>query len=72
MPRMFEFLYFGILAYIYSIVVQTPVAFLYWGMDTDQYIHWAAAGLPLTILAFGWPLKKYLDWCGKFIDKRPE
>lgn len=66
-----EFLYFGIIAWIYSVAVQTPVAFLYWGVDWDQYVRWAAAGLPITVLFFGWPLKAVLDRAGRLITPVP-
>jgi len=48
-----KFIYLGGMAWIFSIAVQTPLAFTYWGMSPEQYIRWVIAGVPVTLLFFG-------------------
>jgi len=64
-----KFMYFGAMAWMYSIVVQTPFAVFVWHMSLDPYITCAIVGIPITFTFFGWAIKKYLDWCGLLLTK---
>jgi hypothetical protein len=64
-----KFLFLGIAAWIYSIIVQTPFAYFVWDMTLDQYIKWAITGLPVTLLFFGGLIRIYLNWCNSLFDR---
>lgn len=64
-----KFIYLGIAAWIYSIIVQTPAAYFIWDMTLDQYIKWAITGLPVTLLFFGELIRIYLNKCNSLFDR---
>jgi len=64
-----KFIYLGIAAWVYSIVVQTPFAYFAWHMPFDQYVVWAFSGLLITLIFFGALIRIYLNWCNEFYEQ---
>ena len=65
----FDILYFGVLAWVWSVFWQTPFAYFLWHMTWEQYINWVLCGLPITVIFFGKYFRGYLNWCDKMKEK---
>lgn len=64
-----KFLFLGIAAWAYSIVVQTPFAYFVWHFTFNQWITWTLSGLLITTIFFGAPLRIFLNWCNSHFDR---
>lgn len=64
-----KFIYLGIAAWAYSIIVQTPFAYFIWHFTFDQWVTWVFSGLLITTMFFGAPLRIFLNWCNSHFDR---
>ena len=64
-----KFIYLGVAAWAYSIIVQSPFAYFVWHFTFDQWITWAFSGLLITLVFFGALIRIYLNWCNAFFDR---
>lgn len=64
-----KFIYLGVAAWIYSIIVQSPFAYFVWHFTFDQYIAWVFSGLLITLIFFGALIRIYLNWYNALYDR---